>query len=311
MKDILNLVGNTPLIELKSFSTQNARLFAKLEMFNPTCSIKDRIVLHILNQARQQELISPGATIIEATSGNTGAALAMMGAILGYKIILTTPEKTSRTKISAMQAYGADVRVCPNSAKENEPEHYISLAKKLHATIPGSFMLNQYDNPANVEAHYLTTGPEIFTQMQGKIDYLVACGSSGGTVTGVGKFLKEHIPALKIIMPDPIGSVYYSYFKTGKENKNHIQSYAVEGVGKDMICSCMDFSLLDDVVQFTDKHAFAMVKKLALQEGIFAGGSSGAALYVSDLIIKQSTKLINIVVVFPDSGLKYPEIIRP
>ncbi|EKD55366.1 MAG: hypothetical protein ACD_60C00013G0008 [uncultured bacterium] len=305
MGDLLNCVGNTPLIELKSFSTRQVRLFAKLEMFNPTYSIKDRIVLHILTQAKQKKLLHPGATIIEATSGNTGAALAMMSALMGHKVILTTPEKTSRAKVNAMQAYGADVRISPASAKKGEPEHYISVAKELHSSTPDSFMLNQYENPANIEAHYLTTGPEILNQMKEKIDYLVACGSSGGTITGVGRFLKEYLPEIKVVMPDPVGSVYYSYFKTGKIDKNVIQPYAVQGVGKDFICGCMDFSVLDDIVQFKDQDAFDSVKKLALQEGIFAGGSSGAALYAADLLIKKIKRSANIVVIFPDSGLKY------
>ena len=244
-------------------------------------------------------------TIIEATSGNTGAALAMIASMKVYSVILTTPGKTSPEKIAVMRSYGADVRVCPAAAKEGDPENYITLAKAIHQQTPNSFMLNQYNNPANIAAHYASTGPEIWEQMEGKVDYLIACGSSGGTITGVGRYLKERNPALKVIMPDPIGSIYYSYFKTKKMNPDHIKPYKTEGVGKDFICDCMDFSILDDVIQFTDEDAFSSVKKLALEEGILAGGSSGAALFAANQLASQLTEPAHIVVIFPDSGLKY------
>ena len=305
MKNVLSLIGDTPLIELKKFSNPNARLFAKLEMFNPTHSIKDRIVSHIIHAAEHAGILKPGMTIIEATSGNTGAALAMIASMKVYSVILTTPGKTSPEKIAVMRSYGADVRVCPAAAKEGDPENYITLAKAIHQQTPNSFMLNQYNNPANIAAHYASTGPEIWEQMEGKVDYLIACGSSGGTITGVGRYLKERNPALKVIMPDPIGSIYYSYFKTKKMNPDHIKPYKTEGVGKDFICDCMDFSILDDVIQFTDEDAFSSVKKLALEEGILAGGSSGAALFAANQLASQLTEPAHIVVIFPDSGLKY------
>jgi cystathionine beta-synthase len=301
----LNLIGNTPLVELKKIAQGSARYFAKLEMLNPTYSIKDRLVLHIVNDAEQKGLLMPGMTLIEASSGNTGTSLAMLGALKQYPVIITTPAKTSAEKIAFMRAYGADVRISPVSAKKDDPAHYVTVAHALHQANPRSFLLNQYNNPANIEAHYTTTGPEIWDQTQGKIDYLIACSSSGGTLTGIGRYLKQKNPAIKIIMPDPVGSVYYDYFKTGKINPAHIKPYQLEGVGKDYICGCMDFSIIDDVIQLTDEDAFDAVKKLALCEGIFAGGSSGAALHVAHVIANQVKTPVNIVIIFPDSGLKY------
>ncbi len=274
-------------------------------MFNPTYSIKDRIVSYLIDEAEKQGLLIPGMTLIEATSGNTGAALAMIGAQKKYPVILTTPAKTSPEKIILMKAYGADVRISPASTTKNDSNHYVTAAKTLHQSLPHSFLLDQYNNPANIAAHYRFTGPEIWEQMHGKIDYLIACGSSGGTITGVGRFLKERNPHIKIIMPDPIGSVYYDYFKTGKIHDNHIKPYKLEGAGKDSICQCMDFSIIDDIIQITDENAYHAMTQLVTQEGIFAGGSSGAAFYAACTLANILKKPANIVIIFPDSGLKY------
>lgn len=285
-------------------------MLAKCEMNNPTLSIKDRMVLYMLNKAEKNNEIKKGATLIEASSGNTGCALAMIGAAKGYSVIITTTTKTSAEKIAMMKSYGAIIHICDATLDEDNPDHYISLAKKLSSTLPNAYFLNQYNNIANREAHYHTTGPEIWHQTQGKIDYFVASGSSGGTISGVGRYLKEKNPAIKIILADPIGSCYYSYFKTGKINSTEIKSYKVEGAGKNKLCACMDFSVIDDVIQFSDKEAFETVKQLKASDNIFAGGSAGGALFVAGQLTDDEKNPANIVVILPDSGLKYSYLLR-
>ena len=304
-QSILELIGNTPLLKLNHFSDPNtgSNIFAKLEMFNPTLSIKDRIVLHMIEEAEKKGVLKPHATIVEASSGNTGTSLAMIGSIKGYRVIITTPAKTSDEKIALMRAYGADVRICPN-VRHHHPEYYITQANAIVATIPGALMLNQYNNLENTRAHYLSTAQEIWAQTDGKIDYLVACASTGGTISGVGQFLKEKNPALKIIMPDPEGSGYFDYFYSGKIEPANIKPYQVEGAGKDYVCDCMDFSMVDEVIQFSDQCAFDSAKELALKEGIMAGGTSGGALSIAQKIAARE-KDKKIVVILPDSGIKY------
>ncbi len=302
---ILQLIGNTPLVKLNYFSNPNtgSSLFAKLEMFNPTLSIKDRIVLHIIEDAEKKGLLKSGSTIVEASSGNTGASVAMIGSVKGYAVIITTPAKTSQEKVDLMRAYGAEVRICP-SVGHAHPEYYIIQAQKLTASIPGAFTLNQYNNLENIRAHYLSTAAEIWTQMQGKIDYVVACASTGGTISGIGKFLKEKNPAIQVVMADPEGSGCYDYFYTGRIDPTHIKSYVVEGAGKDDICGCFNFSVVDEVIKFSDHQAFAMARKLTAIEGIISGGSSGGALFVAEKIAARE-QAKQIVVILPDSGVKY------
>lgn len=279
-------------------------------MVNPTLSIKDRMVSYMLNKAESNGEIKPGTTLIEASSGNTGCSLAMIGATRGYPVIITTTTKTSAEKITMIKSYGATVHVCDPALNEDNSDHYITLAKTLKKTLPNSYFLNQYNNIANREAHYHTTGPEIWNQTHGNIDYLVAAGSSGGTISGVGRYLKEKNPAINIILADPVGSCYYSYFKTGKINETEIKSYQVEGAGKDKLCACMDFSVIDDVIQFTDDQAFESVKALFLSDNIFSGGSSGGALFVAKQLGEYIKKPATIVVILPDSGLKYTHLLR-
>ena len=218
---ILETVGNTPLVKLHKISPNpEVEIWLKLEMFNPSMAVKDRMVRHVINKAEQAGKIKPGGTIIENTSGNTGAAVAMIAAVKGYKAILTMPDKVSVEKQNALKAYGAEIVVCPTSAPPTDPQHYENVCKKLANETPNSFRIDQYDNLLNPEAHYLTTGPEIWEQMDGKIDYFVASGSTGGTISGVGKYLKEKNPNIKVVMPDPIGSVYHEYFTTGKISTN-------------------------------------------------------------------------------------------
>ncbi|MDA1101158.1 MAG: cysteine synthase family protein [Proteobacteria bacterium] len=303
---LLDTIGETPLVALEHlFAGKSAKVFAKLEYFNPTGSIKDRIVRHIIEDAERTGLLQPGGCIVENTSGNTGAAIAMVAAIKGYRAVLTMPDKVSREKQAALIALGAEIVVCPTNAMPGTAEHYVQRARDIAAATANSFMLNQYDNPKNAEAHYLTTGPEIWRQMDGKIDYFVACGSTGGTVSGVGRYLKEQNPHIKVLMPDPIGSIYYTYFTTGEIDESEIASYQVEGIGEDHIAQCMDFSVVDEMMQFNDDDAFGLTRQLAACEGILAGGSSGGNLFGCMKLAERLEQPANIVTVFPDTGLKY------
>lgn len=303
---ILDYIGNTPLVKLEHINTRpEVVLLAKLEFFNPSGSIKDRIVLHIIEDAEKKGLLKPGGTIIENTSGNTGAAVAMIAAVRGYKAILTMPDKVSQEKQNALKAYGAEIIVLPTSARPDSPDHYVNKAKQLASEIPNSFRINQYDNPKNPEAHYLTTGPEIWSQSGGKVDYFVASGSTGGTISGVGKYLKEKNPKVKIVMPDPVGSIYYEYFKTGKINPEGNCNYFVEGIGEDHLAKAMDFSIVDEMMQVSDADAFNTARRLAQEEGILAGGSSGANIWACLELAKRLDRPATIVTVLPDGGIKY------
>lgn len=303
---ILDAIGHTPLVQLKKMNIPSQiTLLAKVEFLNPGGSIKDRIVKYIIDDAEQQGLLKPGGTIIENTSGNTGAAAAMIGAIRGYRVILTMPDKVSREKQNALKAYGAEIIVTPTSAAPDSPEHYVNRAKQLAQKTPNSFRINQYDNLKNPEAHYRTTGPEIWTQAQGQVDYFVASASTGGTITGVGRFLKEHNPNVKVIMPDPMGSIYYPYFKTGQIPRDGNCNYLLEGIGEDHLAHALDFAIVDDVVQVTDADAFQMARQLANTEGLLAGGSSGANVWAAVKLAQALTKPATIVTILPDSGVKY------
>ena len=302
----LGTIGNTPLVLLeKLFPQVGINVYAKLEFFNPSGSIKDRIVSHIISEAERTGELRKGSTIVENTSGNTGAAIGMIAALKGYQAILTMPDKVSQEKQDALRAYGAKLVICPTDASPDSEEHYVSKARRSAAETNNSFMINQYDNQKNADAHYQTTGPEIWRQTNGQVDYFVASGSTGGTVTGTGRYLKDQDPSVKIVMPDPIGSIYYSYFKTGKFAQSDIGTYAVEGIGEDHIAKCMDFSIVDEMMQFNDNDAFSMCRKLAKTEGILAGGSSGANLWGCQKVADKLSGPATIVTVLPDTGLKY------
>lgn len=303
---VLEAIGNTPLIRIQRLNpNNNVQILAKLEFMNPSGSIKDRIVRHIIEDAEAKGLLRLGGTIVENTSGNTGAAVAMIAAIKGYRTILTMPDKVSKEKQNMLRALGAEIIVCPTKAAPGDASHYVQRAIDLARATPNSFRINQYDNAKNSEAHYLTTGPEIWAQAGGNVDYFVVSGSTGGTVSGAGRYLKEKNPNLKVIMPDPVGSIYYKFFRTGEIDPKEIGGYNVEGVGEDHLAKCMDFSVVDEMVQFTDTNAFRTARLLATREGIFAGGSSGANLWAALELAKTLTKPATIVTVFPDTGLKY------
>lgn len=305
-RTILDSIGNTPLVRLQHINPYPlATILVKVEFLNPGGSIKDRIALHIIDDAEQRGFLKPGGTIIENTSGNTGAAVAMIAAIRGYKVILTMPDKVSKEKQNALKAYGAKIVVTPTSAPADSPEHYVNTAKRLADETPNSFRINQYDNLKNPEAHYLTTGPEIWRQSYENIDYFVASGSTGGTISGIGKFLKEKNPSVKIVMPDPIGSIYTPYFKTGLIPKDGNCNYFLEGIGEDHMAKAIDFSVIDIVLPVRDQDAFSVARLLASKEGLLAGGSSGANVWGALEIAKQLTEPAVIVAMLPDSGVKY------
>ena len=302
--NVLEAIGNTPLVKLNNITKCiQTKIYAKLEFMNPGGSIKDRMALYMIEDAEKNGLLKPGGTIIENTSGNTGVGLAVVAAVKGYKTIFTIPDKMSQEKINLLKAFGAEVIVTPTDVPYDDPRSYYETAKRIASETPNSFYVNQYNNLMNPEAHYQTTGPEIWRQTNGKIDYLVAGIGTGGTLSGTAKFLKEKNPEIKVIAVDPIGSVFYNYFKHKKMVKPH--AYKVEGIGEDYLAKAMDFSVVDDIVQVNDKNSFLTARRLAREEGIFAGGSSGAAVWASLKLAKKIKKDKVIATILPDSGSRY------
>jgi cystathionine beta-synthase len=302
--NVLSAIGNTPLVRLnKVVHPNSATVLCKLEYMNPGGSIKDRMAKFILDKAEREGRVKAGGTIVENTSGNTGVGVALVGAVRGYRCIFTMPDKMSKEKQDTLKAFGAKVVVTPTNVAADSPESYYSTAKRLHAESPGSFYLNQYHNRDNVEAHYRSTGPELWSQTEGRIDAFVAGIGTGGTMSGAGKFLKERKPGLRNVGVDPVGSIYHAMFHTGKPSEPHV--YKVEGIGEDMVCGAMDLAVMDDVRQVDDKQCFAMARRLAREEGILAGGSSGAAVHVAVEVAKEMGPGKTVVVVLPDGGRAY------
>lgn len=307
-KSILEAIGNTPLIKLNSVvGDLKPTILVKVEYFNPGHSIKDRIAIKMIEDAEKEGKIGPGATIIEGTSGNTGMGLAIVAAQRGYKCIFTTTDKQSQEKVDMLKALGAEVIVCPTYVEPEDPRSYYSVAKRLSTEIPNSFYPNQYDNTSNSQAHYETTGPEIWQQTEGKITHYVAGMGTGGTITGTAKFLKEQNPHIKVVGVDSVGSIYKSYFETGVFDKSQIAPYITEGIGEDIIPGNIDFQYVDTVIQCPDKEAMLMTRDLARKEGLFIGGSCGAAVWGALTYAQQNNLTENdiVVVILPDSGSRY------
>jgi cystathionine beta-synthase len=304
--NILETIGDTPTVRLSKIIPKNSphTFLAKLEYFNPGMSVKDRIALDLIEGAEKRGELKPGGTIIEATSGNTGMGLALVCAVKGYKAIFVMPDKISEEKRAVLRAYGAKVVITPTAVEPEDPRSYLSVAKKLGEITPNSFITNQYHNPDNVKQHYVSTGPEIWEQTEGKIDVFVGGAGTGGTISGVGKFLKEKNPDIKIVCPDPVGSILYDlfYYKTVKEPP---QPYKVEGVGEDMLPDNVHMDVIDAFVKVSDKESFLMVREIVAKEAICVGPSSAMALVGAIKYSETLTKPSTILVMMPDSGRAY------
>ena len=306
--NLLELVGNTPMVKIDKLTKDFSGTFlAKLESANPGHSSKDRIALHIVESAEKKGILKPGDTIIETTSGNTGFSLAMVSLIKGYQCILAVSSKSSNDKIDMLKAMGAQVYVCPANVAADDPRSYYEVAKRLHSEIKGSIYINQYFNDLNAEAHYLSTGPEIWNQTNGKITHLIVCSGTGGTISGTAKYLKEKNSSIKIIGVDAYGSVLKKYHETGEFDENEIYPYRIEGLGKNLIPSVTDFKIIDKYIKVSDEDSAHSAREIVKYEGIFAGYTSGAAFQaVKQLSIdNEFTESDLIVVIFPDHGSRY------
>jgi cystathionine beta-synthase len=303
--NLLEAVGNTPLIKLNQVTAGSPHTFwAKLETFNPGGSVKDRIAIEIIEAAEKRGDLKPGGTIVEATSGNTGLGLAMVAAIKGYKSIFVMPDKISEEKRAILRAYGSEVIITPTGVEPDDPRSHYSVTARLTKEIPGAFCTNQYHNPDNFRRHYKTTGPELWEQLGDKLDVFVAGAGTGGTISGVGQFLKEKKPGVKIVLADPIGSILYDMYYH-KKIVDPPKAYKVEGVGEDMMPDNVHFGVMDAVIQVDDKSAFQMTRKLIAQEGMCVGPSSALALVAAMEYAKKLEKPSNIVILFPDNGRAY------
>src|SRR5690349_9509974 len=301
---ILEAIGHTPLVRLNRLTVGfSADVYVKVDYMNPGGSVKDRIGKSMIDEAERKGLLKPGGTIIEGTSGNTGIGLALVGAVRGYKLVFTITDKQSKEKVDLLKALGAEVIVCPTAVEPDDPRSYYSVAKKLAKDIPNSFYPNQYENPMNPEAHYRATGPELWEDSEGKITHFVCGMGTGGTISGVGRYLKEKNPSVKIIGVDPIGSLYYEYVKTGKVGRAH--TYVVEGIGEDIFPSTMHFDVLDDVIQVTDRECFIVARSLAKAEGIFTGGSGGGCVSAALELARIAPAGSFVVAFLPDTGMRH------
>ena len=306
--NILGLIGNTPLVKLNSVTESiPAEVYAKLECFNPGHSTKDRIALHIIENAEKKGLLNANSVIVETTSGNTGFSIAMVSILKGYKCILAVSDKTKPEKISYLKALGAIVYVCPASVPADDPRSYYEVAKKIASETPNSIYINQYFNELNIDAHYQTTGPEIWEQTEGKVTHLFACTGTGGTLSGSAKFLKEKNPNIKIIGVDADGSILKGYFDTGKINEEDIHSYQIEGMGKNLIPAALLFDQIDEFVRVNDEDAAYRTREIALKEGILGGYTTGAVtqgfLQYAETNPLKSDDLV--VLIYPDHGSRY------
>ncbi|WP_458626883.1 PLP-dependent cysteine synthase family protein [Winogradskyella sp. PC D3.3] len=306
--NVLQLIGNTPLIKLNRMTADfDGEFYAKVEAFNPGHSSKDRIALHIIEEAERQGILTPGDTIIETTSGNTGFSIAMVSIIKGYECILAVSSKSSADKIDMLKSMGAKVYVCPAHVKADDPRSYYEVAKRLHEENKGSIYINQYFNQLNIDAHYNSTGPEIWDQTSGEITHLIACSGTGGTISGISKYLKEQNPNVKVIGVDAYGSVLKSYHETRVFDDKEIYPYRIEGLGKNLIPTATDFDVIDKFVKVTDEESAHTAREIANTEGLFVGYTSGAAMQAIKQLQEEGEfkPTDKIVVVFPDHGSRY------
>ncbi|MEM7229875.1 MAG: pyridoxal-phosphate dependent enzyme [Planctomycetota bacterium] len=305
---VIDLIGNTPLVRLNKVTDDTmATVYAKMENLNPAGSVKDRMAWNMVRRAEEDGLIKPGDTLVESTSGNTGLGLAMVAAVRGYRAIFTMPDKMSKEKIDMLKAYGADVIITRTDLDHDHPESYVMVAKRIAEETPGGFYTDQYYNMKNPEAHYLTTGPEIWRDTDGKIDCLVGGIGTGGTISGAGKYLKEKAAEagreMRVVCPDPKGSIYHDMFYKGTHEEPSI--YRVEGIGHDFMVGTLDFSVIDDVREIEDRDSFLMARRLCREEGIFSGGSTGTAVYGAVQVAKELGPGKIVVVIICDNGDRY------
>jgi cystathionine beta-synthase len=302
--NILEAIGRTPIVKLQKVARHVAAdIYVKCEYLNPGGSMKDRVALNIIGDAERRGLLGPGGTIVEATSGNTGMGLALVAALRGYACVFVMPDKMSQEKVAALRACGARVVICPTAVDPEDPRSYYQTAKRIVQETPGAFYANQYHNPANPEAHYLSTAPEIWEQTGGEVDVFVAGMGTGGTISGCGRFFKEKKPGFRLVGVDPIGSLYYEYVKTGRMTRPF--AYYVEGIGEDFLPGTMNLKIVDDIMRVDDKECFLMTRELVRQEGLFVGGSSGAAVAGAIKYAEMSKRKENILVLLPDGAQKY------
>ncbi|MFT5752449.1 MAG: cystathionine beta-synthase, partial [Dokdonia sp.] len=306
--NVLQLVGNTPLIRLNKITKDfEGSFYAKVEAFNPGHSSKDRIALHIIEEAERNGVLKPGDTIIETTSGNTGFSIAMVSIIKGYECVLAVSSKSSPDKIDALKAMGAKVYVCPAHVSADDPRSYYSVAKRLHEEMKGSVYINQYFNESNIDAHFNSTGPEIWKQTKGNITHLIACSGTGGTISGTARFLKSQNKDIKVIGIDAFGSVIQKYHETREFDAGEIYPYRIEGLGKNLIPTATDFDCIDTFVKVTDEESAHTAREIATSEGLFVGYTSGAAVQGIKQLAAQGEFDANskVVVIFPDHGSRY------
>ena len=307
---VLGTIGDTPLVELNNIGSDlPCTVLGKVEFFNPGGSVKDRIGISMIEDAEEKDLIEPGGTIIEGTSGNTGAGLAIAAIAKGYRCIFTTTDKQSQEKVDVLRGLGAEVLVCPTNVEPDDPRSYYSVARRLSEEIPNSIYLNQYDNPSNPQIHYETTGPELWEQTEEQITHFIAGAGTGGTISGTARYLKEQNDDIEIIGVDPCGSVFYKYFHEGVFDEDEIYPYFTEGVGEDILPDNMDFEMIDDFVQVDDDSSMQMTRRISREEGLFIGQSCGMALAGALQWMENHRDALSpddvVVVLFPDSGFRY------
>ena len=303
-ESILDTIGHTPLVRLRRVARDlPCPVLAKLEFFNPGGSVKDRIGLAMVEAAEQAGHLKPGGTIVECTSGNTGLGLAMVAAIRGYRAVFCMPDKVSIEKVNLLKAFGAEVMLTPTAVEPDSPESYYSVAQRISAERPGAYLMNQYHNPSNPEAHYHSTGPELWQQTAGRITHFIAGMGTGGTISGTARYLKEMNPNVQVIGADPVGSILKHYKETGELSEAH--TYKIEGVGEDFIPTATDFSLVDRVISCGDRDGLNMARRLAREEAIFVGGSSGMATCVALEVARSAGPGALVVVLLPDTGERY------